>query len=90
MTIIDKFAAANIKIIQPSGTFLSSNTASQIYQEFIDSIKQKPEIIMIDLRNFKVIAQGGWKIVKFCQSKANKLGIKLFIFSREEEREFLT
>ncbi len=80
MTIVDKFAAANIKIIKPSGVFLSSNTASQIYQEFIESIQKKPEIIIIDLTNFKVITQGGFKILKLCQSKANKLGIKLFIF----------
>ena len=82
---MNNISAVNLKIVKAPGLFLSTNTASLVYQEVIQLIQSKAEVIVIELPQSKLISQGGWKILKLCQKKADNLGIKLFIvfdFSR--------
>ncbi len=70
-------------VIKLSGSLESSN-AEEIYQEINQSIQQKVEIIVIDIKELKIINQGGSNILENCQRIAKKYGIQLFL-----SREFL-
>lgn len=75
----DKLSAVNLKIIKASGIFVGTNTASEVYQEFMQLIRSKAEVVVIELTQSQLISQGGAKILKLIQKKADKLGIKLFV-----------
>ena len=65
-------------VIKLSGS-LESNNAEEIYQEINQSIQQKVEIIVMDIKKLKFINQGGDYILENCQRIAKRYGIELFI-----------
>ncbi len=71
--------ASSVNIIKLQGSSLTSENTKKLKQEFIKSLSQRVEVIIIDLRNLSFINPEGSQLLKTCNQEAKKLGIKLFI-----------
>ncbi len=70
---------SSVNIIKLQGSSLTSENTKKLKQEFIKSLSQRVEVIIIDLRNLSFISHEGSQLLKTCAQEAKKLGIKLFI-----------
>ncbi|MGK7917217.1 MAG: STAS domain-containing protein [Prochloraceae cyanobacterium] len=70
---------SSVNIINLHGSSLTSENTKKLKQEFIKSLSQRVEVIIIDLRNLSFINHEGSQLLKTCAQEAKKLGIKLFI-----------